>query len=128
MINIPKGVKDVLPSESYKWQRVRQVIEKLQNAGLVEGDDYSVIRIEDEVQIILTEKGKEKLENQVKAESGEITGDTISIDVTDEAFLHRANYYEPEDVYTVDILTDTEEINLGDKLNIKFKATVAIFD
>ena len=30
MINIPKGVKDVLPSESYKWQKVRKVIEKLQ--------------------------------------------------------------------------------------------------
>ena len=106
-------------------EKSKEVIEKLQNAGLVEGEDYSVIIIEDEVQIILTEKGKEKLENQVKAESGEITGDTISIDVTDEAFLHRANYYEPEDVYAVDVLTDTEEINLGDKLNIKFKATVS---
>lgn len=30
MINIPKGVKDVLPSESYKWQKVRQVIADLQ--------------------------------------------------------------------------------------------------
>ena len=106
-------------------EKSKEVIEKLQNAGLVEGEDYSVIIIEDEVQIILTEKGKEKLENQVKAESGEITGDTISIDVTDEAFLHRTYYYEPEDVYTVDMLTDTEEINLGDKLNIKFKATVS---
>ena len=30
MINIPKGVKDVLPSESYKWQKVREVIYSLQ--------------------------------------------------------------------------------------------------
>ena len=30
MINIPKGLKDVLPSESYKWQKVRQVISDLQ--------------------------------------------------------------------------------------------------
>jgi len=30
MINIPKGVKDVLPNESYKWQKVRQVIADLQ--------------------------------------------------------------------------------------------------
>lgn len=30
MINIPKGVKDILPSESYKWQKVRQVINDLQ--------------------------------------------------------------------------------------------------
>lgn len=30
MINIPKGVKDILPSDSYKWQRVREVIYKLQ--------------------------------------------------------------------------------------------------
>ena len=26
MINIPKGTKDVLPSESYKWQRVQEVV------------------------------------------------------------------------------------------------------
>ena len=31
MINIPKGVKDILPSDSYKWQKVREVIYKLQN-------------------------------------------------------------------------------------------------
>lgn len=31
MINIPKGTKDILPSESYKWQRVREIITKLQN-------------------------------------------------------------------------------------------------
>lgn len=106
-------------------EKSEEVIEKLQNAGLVEGDDYSVIIIEDEVQIILTEKGKEKLENQVKAESGEITGETISIDVTDEAFLHRAYYYEPEDVYASDIFIGPKAVQLGDKLNIKFKATVS---
>jgi len=102
-----------------------KVIEKLQNAGLVEDDDYTVIRIEDEVQIILTEKGKEKLENQVKAESGEITGETISIDISNEVFLYSAYYYEPENVYTIDFPIDTEEVKLGDKLNIKFKATVS---
>ncbi len=31
MINIPKGTKDILPSESYKWQRIREIITKLQN-------------------------------------------------------------------------------------------------
>lgn len=31
MINIPKGTRDILPSESYKWQRVREIITKLQN-------------------------------------------------------------------------------------------------
>jgi len=30
MINIPKGLKDVLPNESYKWQKVREVISDLQ--------------------------------------------------------------------------------------------------
>lgn len=29
MINIPKGTKDILPSESYKWQKVRQVVTDL---------------------------------------------------------------------------------------------------
>ena len=31
MINIPKGTKDVLPKDSYKWGKVRQVAEKLAN-------------------------------------------------------------------------------------------------
>lgn len=106
-------------------EKSEEVIEKLQNAGLVEDDDYTVIRIEDEVQIILTEKGKEKLENQVKAESGEITGETISIDISNEVFLDRAYYYEPEDVYASDIFIGPKAVQLGDKLNIKFKATVS---
>ena len=116
-----------IPEEGAKLseEKSEEVIEKLQNAGLVEDDDYTVIRIEDEVQIILTEKGKEKLENQVKAESGEITGETISIDISNEAFLYSAYYYEPENVYTIDFPIDTEEVKLGDKLNIKFKATVS---
>ena len=29
MINIPKGTKDVLPSESYKWHKVREVVMQL---------------------------------------------------------------------------------------------------
>ncbi len=29
MINIPKGTKDMLPNEAYKWQKVRHVIEEL---------------------------------------------------------------------------------------------------
>ncbi len=31
MINIPKGTKDVLPSESYKWHRVHETIAKLRD-------------------------------------------------------------------------------------------------
>ena len=31
MINIPKGTKDILPFESYKWQEVRNVINNLKN-------------------------------------------------------------------------------------------------
>lgn len=29
MINIPKGTKDILPQESYKWQQIRKIIEKI---------------------------------------------------------------------------------------------------
>jgi len=29
MINIPKGTKDILPSESYKWQKVREVVAEI---------------------------------------------------------------------------------------------------
>ena len=29
MINIPKGTKDILPNESYKWQKVREVIREI---------------------------------------------------------------------------------------------------
>ena len=29
MIQIPKGTKDVLPSESYKWRKVRQTIDNI---------------------------------------------------------------------------------------------------
>ena len=29
MINIPKGTKDILPSESYKWHKVKEVIKEL---------------------------------------------------------------------------------------------------
>ena len=29
MINIPKGTKDILPNESYKWQKVREVIAEI---------------------------------------------------------------------------------------------------
>lgn len=31
MINIPKGTKDILPNESYKWHEVERVVEKLRN-------------------------------------------------------------------------------------------------
>ena len=29
MINIPKGTKDMLPKDSYKWQKVRHVVEEI---------------------------------------------------------------------------------------------------
>ena len=42
MINIPKGLKDVLPNDSYKWQYIYKVID---TAGL----DLHPIKIFDEV-------------------------------------------------------------------------------
>lgn len=31
MINIPKGTKDVLPNESYKWNEVERVVQTLRH-------------------------------------------------------------------------------------------------
>ena len=31
MINIPKGTKDILPFDSYKWQEVRRVVTTLKH-------------------------------------------------------------------------------------------------
>lgn len=101
-------------------------INKLIESGFEEGVDYTVEYADDKVIFILTEKGKEKVDNQIKAESGEIEGETISVDLTEKKWLGNFWYNSPtESCARAFSIGKQNGLKIGDKLNVKVKLEVS---
>lgn len=97
-------------------------INKLIGSGFEEGVDYTVEYAGDKVIFVLTEEGKEKLDNQIKAESGEIEGETISVDLTEKKWLGNFWYNLPTESCTRAFSIGKQNgLKIGDKLNVKVK-------
>lgn len=97
-------------------------INKLIGSGFEEDVDYTVEYAGDKVIFVLTEEGKEKLDNQIKAESGEIEGETISVDLTEKKWLGNFWYNLPtESCAKVFSIGKQNGLKIGDKLNVKVK-------
>lgn len=97
-------------------------INKLIGSGFEEGVDYTVEYAGDKVIFVLTEEGKEKLDNQIKAESGEIEGETISVDLTEKKWLGKFWYNLPtESCAKAFSIGKQNGLKIGDKLNVKVK-------
>ena len=101
-------------------------INKLIESGFEEDVDYTVEYAGDKVIFVLTEEGKEKLDNQIKAESGEIEGETISVDLTEKKWLGNFWYKLPTKSYTRAFCIGKQNgLKIGDKLNVKVKLEVS---
>ena len=97
-------------------------INKLIGSGFEEDVDYTVEYAGDKVIFVLTEEGKEKLDNQIKAESGEIKGETISVDLTEKKWLVNFRYNLPTESCTREFSIGKQNgLKIGDKLNVKVK-------
>ncbi len=97
-------------------------INKLIGSGFEEDVDYTVEYAGDKVIFVLTEEGKEKLDNQIKAESGEIEGETISVDLTEKKWLGNFWYNLPtESCAKAFSIGKQNGLKIGDKLNVKVK-------
>lgn len=101
-------------------------INKLIESGFEEDVDYTVEYAGDKVIFVLTEEGKEKLDNQIKAESGEIEGETISVDLTEKKWLGNFWYNSPtESCARAFSIGKQNGLKIGDKLNVKVKLEVS---
>ena len=101
-------------------------INKLIESGFEEDVDYTVEYAGDKVIFVLTEEGKEKLDNQIKAESGEIEGETISVDLTEKKWLVNFRYNLPTESCTREFSIGKQNgLKIGDKLNVKVKLEVS---
>ena len=109
-------------------EEIETVSESLKKQGLEEGKDF-VITVNDkgETVIKLTEDGKTKLEEQVKVENGETSGEEILVDFTqEESFFMPFNKGRENYFYDWEDAKKLKKINLGDTVKIKFAGKLPI--
>ena len=109
-------------------EEIETISESLKKQGLEEGKDF-VITVNDkgETVIKLTEDGKTKLEEQVKVENGETSGEEILVDFTQkESFFMPFNKGRENYFYDWEDADKLKKINLGDTVKIKFAGKLPI--
>lgn len=109
-------------------EEIKTISESLKKQGLEEGKDF-VITVNDkgETVIKLTEDGKTKLEEQVKVENGETSGEEILVDFTqEESFFMPFNKGSENYFYDWKDADKLKKINLGDTVKIKFAGKLPI--
>lgn len=109
-------------------EEIKTISESLKKQGLEEGKDF-VITVNDkgETVIKLTEDGKTKLEEQVKVENGETSGEEILVDFTQkESFFMPFNKGSENYFYDWEDAKKLKQINLGDTVKIKFAGNLPI--
>ena len=109
-------------------EEIKTISESLKKQGLEEGKDF-VITVNDkgETVIKLTEDGKTKLEEQVKVENGETSGEEILVDFTqEESFFMPFNKGGENYFYDWEDAKKLKKINLGDTVKIKFAGKLPI--
>ena len=109
-------------------EEIKTISESLKKQGLEEGKDF-VITVNDkgETVIKLTEDGKTKLEEQVKVENGETSGEEILVDFTqEESFFMPFNKGRENYFYDWEDAKKLKKINLGDTVKIKFAGKLPI--
>ena len=109
-------------------EEIETISENLKKQGLEEGKDF-VITVNDkgETVIKLTEDGKTKLEEQVKVENGETSGEEILVDFTqEESFFMPFNKGRENYFYDWEDAKKLKKINLGDTVKIKFAGKLPI--
>lgn len=109
-------------------EEIKTISESLKKQGLEEGKDF-VITVNDkgEAVIKLTEDGKTKLDEQVKVENGETSGEEIVVDFTqEESFFMPFNKGGKNYFYDWEDAKKLNKINLGDTVKIKFAGKLPI--
>lgn len=109
-------------------EEIKTISESLKKQGLEEGKDFEItVNDKGEAVIKLTEDGKTKLEEQVKVENGETSGEEILVDFTqEESFFMPFNKGEENYFYDWEDAKKLKQINLGDTVKIKFAGNLPI--
>ena len=109
-------------------EEIKTISESLKKQGLEEGKDFEItVNDKGETVIKLTEDGKTKLEEQVKVENGETSGEEILVDFTqEESFFMPFNKGRENYFYDWEDAKKLKKINLGDTVKIKFAGKLPI--
>ena len=109
-------------------EEIKTISESLKKQGLEEGKDFEItVNDKGEAVIKLTEDGKTKLEEQVKVENGETSGEEILVDFTqEESFFMPFNKGRENYFYDWEDADKLKKINLGDTVKIKFAGKLPI--
>lgn len=109
-------------------EEIKTISESLKKQGLEEGKDFEItVNDKGEAVIKLTEDGKTKLEEQVKVENGETSGEEILVDFTqEESFFMPFNKGRENYFYDWKDADKLKKINLGDTVKIKFAGKLPI--
>ena len=109
-------------------EEIKTISESLKKQGLEEGKDFEItVNDKGEAVIKLTEDGKTKLEEQVKVENGETSGEEILVDFTQkESFFMPFNKGRENYFYDWEDADKLKKINLGDTVKIKFAGKLPI--
>lgn len=109
-------------------EEIKTISESLKKQGLEEGKDFEItVNDKGETVIKLTEDGKTKLDEQVKVENGETSGEEILVDFTqEESFFMPFNKGGKNYFYDWEDADKLKEINLGDTVKIKFAGKLPI--
>lgn len=109
-------------------EEIKTISESLKKQGLEEGKDFEItVNDKGEAVIKLTEDGKTKLEEQVKVENGETSGEEILVDFTqEESFFMPFNKGSENYFYDWKDADKLKKINLGDTVKIKFAGKLPI--
>lgn len=109
-------------------EEIKTISESLKKQGLEEGKDFEItVNDKGETVIKLTEDGKTKLEEQVKVENGETSGEEILVDFTqEESFFMPFNKGGENYFYDWEDAKKLKKINLGDTVKIKFAGKLPI--
>ncbi|MCI6185578.1 MAG: hypothetical protein MR739_00200 [Spirochaetia bacterium] len=109
-------------------EEIKTISESLKKQGLEEGKDFEItVNDKGETVIKLTEDGKTKLEEQVKVENGETSGEEILVDFTqEESFFMPFNKGGENYFYDWEDADKLKKINLGDTVKIKFAGKLPI--
>ena len=109
-------------------EEIKTISESLKKQGLEEGKDFEItVNDKGETVIKLTEDGKTKLDEQVKVENGETSGEEILVDFTqEESFFMPFNKGGKNYFYDWEDAKKLNKINLGDTVKIKFAGKLPI--
>lgn len=108
---------------------IEKLEKKLIALGLVKDKDYTISGSGNATVIKLTDAGKQKIENQIKAEEGKIEGKTVEIDFTNKNFgvLLKKGENNFFNIFKLsDYNINLEPLKIGDKVKISFKAKTIV--